>query len=116
MRETSPSFLIVSRPGKINQDTTHEARTNGVEVSPVLPVDGVCVHQSEINLMYKSCGLKGMARLLPRHVPTGQPMKLVINERHKMAQSCLVARFPGQQQTRNVVCRDRPIFVQFLGH
>src|SRR5215469_13225822 len=103
MRETSTPFLIISRPGKINQNAAHEARTNGVEVSPVLPVDGVCVHQSEINLMYKGCGLKGMARPLPRHMPTSQPMKLVINKRQKTVESSLVASAPGEQELGNLV-------------
>jgi len=94
MREIWSSFLIISRPGKINEDTAHESRTNGIEMGPILPINSIGIHQPKIDFVNKSCSLKGMAGLLCGHVTPGQAVEFFVDEGHEPLESTLVTGFP----------------------
>src|SRR6476661_7379352 len=98
MREFASPFLIISRPGEINEDATHQAGTNRVEMRPILPIDALHVHQPKIDLMNQRGGLKSVARLLRGHVPPGQAMEFAIDNRHELLERTIVARSPGLEQ------------------
>jgi hypothetical protein len=52
MREMATSFLIISRAGKIDQDTAHQAGTKAIEMGAILPIDILYIHQPKIGLVY----------------------------------------------------------------
>jgi hypothetical protein len=60
-------------------------------MSTVLPVDAVCVHQTDINLVNESSSLKRMTRLFSRHVAASQAMKLLIDKRYETVEGGLIA-------------------------
>src|SRR6516165_11006031 len=111
MRETAPSFLIISRPRKINQNAPHHPRTNGVEMRSVLPFDGIGVYQAEIGLVNQASGLERMARLLAGHVSSGQPVQLVVNEGHQPRKRSFVSGLPRQQQSGHVMLSNRLLLI-----
>src|SRR5438105_4868890 len=97
MREMSASFLIISRPSKINQDTAHQASTDAIEMSPILPVDIFYIHQPKISLMHQSSGLEDLTGLLCRHVAMRHAVQFVVNEGNQLLEGVLISHTPGLQ-------------------
>ena len=63
----------------------------------VLPVDVLDVNQPNVNLVNQGGGLQRVSGLLRGHVPAGEPMKLVIDQRHKLLKRLFVSRTPSLQ-------------------
>lgn len=90
MRELSPSFLIISRPGKIYEDAAHQAGRKGIEMGTILPVDVLSVYKAKVNLVNKGARLEGVARLFCGHIPLGKPMQLAIHKWHEFLECLFV--------------------------
>src|SRR5438128_12094040 len=112
MREMAASFLIISRPGKIDEDTPHQAGTKAKEMGAILPIDVVCIDQPEIDLMNQGSGLQGLTGLFTCHVAMGQAVQLVVNKGHQSFESTVVSQTPSSQQAGYFGVRGRRGFVQ----
>jgi hypothetical protein len=49
----------------------------------ILPINVLDVDEPDVNLMNQGGGLERVSRLFGGHVPLGEPMQLVIDQRHK---------------------------------
>jgi hypothetical protein len=86
----------------INQDPAHRPGGDGIEVSAALPAYGSLLHKFEISLVDQSSGLKSVIGTLAPHVPSGQPVQLVVHQGSQLGRGLSVALSPFNQKQRDI--------------
>ena len=66
----------------INQYVAHQLGSESEELSAVLPVQIILVHEAEIGFIDDSRSLQRVIRALPAHVVMCQPMQLLMDQGH----------------------------------
>jgi hypothetical protein len=66
-------------------------------MSAILPVYPFTVHESQIDLVDKGSGLKGVVRAFSRHAALGHAMELLVHQGREFSQGLLVSLTPSLQ-------------------
>src|ERR1700689_3204231 len=96
----------------VDQNAPHQLSSSPIELSAALPMGRMLANPLEIGFMNQSSGLKGMALALAPHIPAGQPLELVIDQRNKLFLSGLVPIRYFDQQGRHVWFLDQVATLQ----
>jgi hypothetical protein len=92
------SLLARYATGVVHQDLAHDAGGSGKKMRPVLQVDAGLIHQPEVGFVDQSRGLERVIRPLPSHVPAGDPVQLVFDDREQRVQTISVTAAPSDEQ------------------
>ena len=84
----------------IDEDLTHHARGDPVEVRAPIPGD-VALHEPQVRLVHERGGLECVVRPLTAHVGGGNPSELAL-DRPDQAIVRLLAVAPVPKETRDV--------------
>jgi len=87
------------RPCRIDEDTPHNAGTDGEKVSAVLPFQVTDRRQPKIGFMNQGRGLERMPDAFPPHLIVGLTLQLFVHERRQPIQSGLIASPPCPEET-----------------
>ena len=80
-------FAPVLRP---DQNASHQLRRRSEKVRPAFPVDRAPPNELEVSLMNKRGGLECVVSALLAHTTSGEPVKLVIDQRDEPVQGLLI--------------------------
>src|SRR5439155_20062870 len=77
---SSSSFLITARSREVDENASHQLRTNRHEMSSILPFDFPNIHQAEISLVDESRRLECVSEALTDHVTAGGRVQLLVDQ------------------------------------
>src|SRR5262245_14424462 len=69
---------------------------------PVLPSDPVHVNEPHVRFVDQGCGLERVVGSLASHVPLGQGVELLVNERNELVERRFVPLAPRDEQVSGV--------------
>src|SRR5882724_3243746 len=92
------SALEVVAASIVDQYAPHHLGRNCEEVSAILPLHALIVHQAHVSLIDEGGRLKGMARALAFHVAVRKAAKFVINDGREPLERALISRAPGAEE------------------
>ena len=73
--------LQIMATGVLHQDAAHDLGRDREEVGAVLPLHAFVVHQTHVRLVDQSGGLEAVAGALAFHVPVGEAMEFLVDDR-----------------------------------
>ena len=103
LHATTP-FQVVA-PRMLHQNAPHQLGRNGEEMSAILPLHALVIHQAHIGFVDQGRGLQAVAGTLTIHVTARQAVELVINDGGQRFERALVPVAPGAQQRAYVLHR-----------
>ena len=87
----------------VNQNVSHRTRRHREKMGAILKILFLSVGEFQIRFMNQGGRLQSVSRRLAVHITLRHPAQLVINERHQLLESVLVALAPIHEQARNLV-------------
>src|SRR5579863_1997603 len=97
---SAPFQILAARV--FDQNAPHQLGGYSIEVSTILPLHTLVIHQTHICLMHQNGGLQAVAGPLTIHVGASQPVQLVVNQRRQLVERATVPVTPRAQQQANV--------------
>lgn len=91
-----------TRTSRVDEDPSHDLRSQGEEVHAVLAVHFLCAGKSQIDLVNHCGTLQRQARTLSAHVPLRLPSQLRVDQRHELIERGAITLAPRLEQVRNV--------------
>ena len=102
MLQMSAALCGGLRPCRIDEDTPHNAGTDGEKVSAVLPFQFTDRRQPKIGLVDQRRGLKRVPGALLPHLVVGQAPQLIVDNGCQPIQGSVIALPPRPEKTGNV--------------
>ncbi len=101
--DATPPFARLMSARVIDQDASHQLRSNPEKVGAVVPVHLPLIDQLEVRLVDQRSRLQGVLGPNGRQRAARDPAQLSVNERHEpIARGC-IAVTPVDQESRDVV-------------
>jgi hypothetical protein len=86
----------------IDQNPSHDLRSDAEEMCPVLPIDVTLVDDAQIYLVHERSRLQGVADSLPSKLTPGNATELRIDEWEQLIERTAVAATPVTEKGRDV--------------
>jgi len=97
-------FPGASGQSVVDEDAAHHLGRQGEKVGAVLPWNAVDIHQPNEGLVDQGAGLQSVSLAFPRHITSGDALKLRMHDGDQLVERRLVAGAPSTEQRRDV-CR-----------
>src|SRR5262249_13535561 len=97
------AFRRRSPPGRVDEDLSHYASRDGIEVRAIPEVRIVTGRKSQVGFVDECRCLQLVPSAFPAHVTGGQVPELLIDERRQAVQCGGVAASPGLEKRRDLV-------------
>ena len=94
LQRASTALISVLRASVVDENVPHYPGSKGEEVKTGVPLPGGLPDHFEIDLVYESCGLKGVTGSLSIEVDMSLAVKLVVNQRKQLIEGILVPIAP----------------------
>src|SRR5262249_37921269 len=82
----------------IDENATHELRSEPDELRAALPADVTLADQTHVRLVHERGALERVVGALAAQLPLREPAQLAVNQWHELGERALVPRGPGDQQ------------------
>src|SRR5215472_12889923 len=94
---TAP-FERCALPGRVDQNASHDARTDSKEMRAVMPVDISGIDQAQEGFVHNRSRLQSLAGMLPSNIAAGKAPELFVDKRRQTVQSSGISPTPRLQQ------------------